>query len=360
MLPERTGVTPGEAEEKDERFSKWRSERVVLLLLGVSVLGYLGADVYLTVFHATGRGGPATRIVSRLVWAAFRRLGVRDDGVRRAELLALSGPTVVVLTLFVWMVSLVVGYALIYLPYMGSYLVSPGSLRTHWVEALYYSGYTASTVGLGDLIADHEALRLLTVMEAMSGFALVTVGVTYLLSVYGELTARQTLASGIAAYFPEGVGRTLERVESAGPDALVRWMEGITPTLLAAYQAHYQFPVLHYFHPADPGDALPVQLGRLLQLWRSLRDVGPQSGLSGIREHPSFVALRSAVTRYLLEVDRDFVAGSGPAGKAEDDLDRVERAHARLLQHMAYSECIATGSKESTPVEFPRSTRSPA
>jgi hypothetical protein len=115
-----------------------------------------------------------------------------------------------VLTVLVWVVLLVVAFALIYHPWINSFLVSPGSLRVHWLEALYYSGYTAATLGFGDLVPDHELLRLLAPLEAFLGFAVLSASITYLSSVFRELVSMHTLATNIAGYFGAGDDQTLE------------------------------------------------------------------------------------------------------------------------------------------------------
>lgn len=256
----------------------------LLVLPGILLLGLLALDVFVTVFHASGHAGPVTRRQNRLLWAGFRAVGIRSDGTSRERLLAFGGPTLVATTLLVWVGWLVLGYFLLYLPFISSFLVSPGSLRTPWMEALYYSMYTAGTVGLGDVIADAEALRVLTGLQAMSGFALFSLSITYLLSVYGELISARATASGISGYFAEGMAATLRRVEEARPEAFARWAEGITTALLRTTQAQFQYPVLNYFYSADRSRALPVQVGRLLEICRGPN--GPRSrtrsGLSAV------------------------------------------------------------------------------
>lgn len=63
--------------------------------------------------------------------------------------------------------------------------------------ALYFSGAAASTVGIGDVYATTWALRLLAALEATWGFALFSVSISYLLSVYGGVRRTRSLAWGI-------------------------------------------------------------------------------------------------------------------------------------------------------------------
>lgn len=297
--------------------------------IGAAILVFLTVDVFLTVFHAQGHAGPFTRLQTRAVWALARMAGVRRSGPPRDALLGLAAPFMVVLTLALWVLLLVTGFALIYLPLVQTFLFSPGSLRAPWWEVIYYSGYTAATLGTGDMVADLPGLRLLTVLEAFTGFALLSASVTYMLAVYRELIAKRSLASNIAGYFRAGEGRVHEFMRADGRNEVARWTEGITTSLLHVMEAHFQYPVLHYYRSSDPDRALPLQLAPLL---RTFDDDSPQQ--DQVAQHPSLRSMRDAVRVYLTTVEDVFIPRRFHV--AVDTDDGVQRAHRRLLAYMAY------------------------
>jgi hypothetical protein len=43
-------------------------------------------------------------------------------------------------------------------------------MRSAWVEALYYSGYTGATLGFGDLVLELEAMRLRAPVQPFGGY----------------------------------------------------------------------------------------------------------------------------------------------------------------------------------------------
>ena len=110
---------------------------------GFLVLLLLYLDVFLTVFHPEGHGGPLTGRLNRTAWGGFRALA----GARPAKALAFAGPMMPVLTLLVWMGLLIAGYALIYHPAISTFPVSPGMLRGRVLEAVHFSGVHALRVG---------------------------------------------------------------------------------------------------------------------------------------------------------------------------------------------------------------------
>jgi hypothetical protein len=242
----------------------------------------------------------------------------------------------VVITLAVWVLWLVGGFALLYYPWIDSFLVSPGALGEPWAAALYYSGYTAATLGLGDVIAPTAALRLLTIVEAFGGFALLSISVTYFLAIYREMVSMQSLASDISGLFSAGEEHVLEFTRREGYEALARWCEQLSGGLSKVLLAHFQYPVLHYFRPRNRSRALPVQLGALLKLGGRIGQESESDILSTFSGHPSYGALTDAVESYLDDVDQLFVPGRARADP-DDRTSRAEREHARVLDYMLYT-----------------------
>ena len=84
-----------------------------------------------------------------------------------------NGVTRSFLLLGVWASSLVAGFALLYLP-SGRGVSTPGE-HLGFVEAIYMSGATFFTLGLGDVVPNSNFTRALTVMEAGMGFGFLAV-----------------------------------------------------------------------------------------------------------------------------------------------------------------------------------------
>lgn len=307
---------------------------IVWPILGIVLLLLLAADVFVTVFHPQGHGGPVNRTQNRLVWTLFRTLGVRGDGSMRRGWLALAGPLLAVLTPTGWVLLLVAGYALIFYPWIHDFLVSPGHLRVGWAEALYYSGYTAATLGFGDVIADAVPLRLLTVTEALSGFALLSASLTYVLSVYQEHGRMTTLAMQIDSRLPPPAGASARSPSHAA--SWGEWMTDTSGSLLHVQQAHARYPILHFFWSSQRGMALPVQVGALLGLRRELEECGGD-GDSAPGYQPGLHSLGCALDGYLTEVDRHFVPDGFEPDRAENVQQDAEAVQRRLLRYMRYA-----------------------
>lgn len=275
-------------------------ETLLSVAAGVALLTILVVDIFLTVFHAQGRAGPLTRWQSRAIWTLFRHAP--------ASAQSFAAPLMIVQTLLLWALMFVVGYAFIYYPFITGFLVSPGPLRARISESLYFSGIAGATLGTGDLVPNRDALRLLSVVQAFSGFALISVSISYLLATHRELIGMRALAHDIAGWFRVNDPDTSIHY----PEAVARWCEQVDLRLLHVLHAHFQYPILQYFHPSNTDWALAVQLQHLLEL----RNATSQ-GSHPLHRHPSCNALFSTVDDYVGEVVRNFVPGSSREGTAE-------------------------------------------
>jgi hypothetical protein len=250
---------------------------LVQVLGGILVLVVL-QDVFATVLFPASGHGPLRRPLSRWTWHAFRLVARRLPPARRRRFLAYSGPVQIAVGLGAWVVLLVVGWAMVYQPALGSAITASGGPTDRgWATAVYYSGYVLTTLGLGDVVARTGLYRLLTVLEAGIGFATVSMAITYFLSVYSALTDRKVSAARLhhrtygtaeAAALLAGLARDGDLPADAQFDAMA-------DALQQALETHSSYPVLRYFHQRHVYYALPrvlyVSLDALT-LGRSLLD----------------------------------------------------------------------------------------
>ena len=66
-------------------------------------------DVFLTVLYPASGRGPIRNPLARCVWRGFRFIGSTTTGQRRRNLLSYSGPVLITVTRFAWLVLLVAG-----------------------------------------------------------------------------------------------------------------------------------------------------------------------------------------------------------------------------------------------------------
>lgn len=297
---------------------------VLLCLAGSAVLALLLVDVVQTVFVPRGDAGPVTRRVHRAVWATARR--VLRSGPRRRQRLGLIGPVLLPLTVAVWALGLVVGFALVYLPLSDRFVVpEDGATPSPVALALYVSGYSATTLGVGDISAGDTLIRLLVVVEAACGFAVFSVGIAYAMSVFSGLALSTALAREISSYLDSDELAVLAAATRGGPAAEqepVMWLAGIAGRLAQVAQAQEQYALLAYFHVPDDARALPVAATRLLELLTVSRSLVDPASAPQLTDGPTVrFAAHTAVSH--VRGRAEAVACVAPGRQVQEERDRA-------------------------------------
>ncbi|HKH09757.1 MAG TPA: potassium channel family protein [Rubrobacter sp.] len=218
-------------------------------------------DVFFTVLHYDGFGFISIRLYRRLFDVA--RLVTRPLPRRhRAFGLSMAAPLMVPVTITVWIFLVSMGYALIYLHGMtnGDFSLGVRRLEPSLGEAFYFSGTAISTLGLGDITPTGGAYQALAVSEALIGFGILTLSITYVFGVYNVLRQLGVLTAGLyhqaqdtgdpwsilAPHFPGGEHRGLETHLMYLHRGLVEIYEGIR-----------QYPIVYYYHSRHAYRSLP-------------------------------------------------------------------------------------------------------
>lgn len=252
---------------------------VLAVLAGAALIFAALRDIFHELFHPAGRGSMSGALV-RVVWRLFRRAARLRPGA-----LALAGPAALVAVIAGWAALLAVGWALVYWPFLpDGFLFATGldpSTQGGFLDALYLSLVTFTTLGYGDIAPTEGLLRLLAPLETLVGFGLLTASITWVLSIYPALSRRRTLAHEILLL------RDAEpETEAAG--ALV----GELVSRLTAVRSDFlQYPIIYYFHSTDEKESLARALPYLTRLAEEIGD----------SDAPAEVRLRSAVLRAAID-----------------------------------------------------------
>lgn len=221
---------------------------------------------------------------------------------------------------------LIVGYALVYYPWAGSFVV-PSELNGFpaWGKALYYSGYTATTLGVGDIFPRGLALRLVSVLEAAHGFTIITLAITYLLSVYSALNRTTALALEISRFVGRADGKDpvdllIGMVHSGSEQEVLQWMGRALSSVTSIVQSEGQYPLLHYFHAPDDDRAFPVAVADLLEIAALFRSLLSPAQFPSLSQRMTGAAIERIAGQHFSEGARTF--GGEPESDKEIERNR--------------------------------------
>jgi hypothetical protein len=220
-------------------------------LAAVVLITLVTLDAFVTVVlprRALGRLR-LTMLFYRVSWtplAAFART-MEDDG-RRELVLSFYGPLSLLVLLVLWAVALVAGFGIL-LWALGSLIGVPEG-APDLVSALYLSGTTFFTLGLGDVAPQGTAERLLTVVEAGTGFAFLALIIGYLPMLYGAFSSRETNISLLDARAgsPPTAFELLRRFgKDAAPEEIGRFLSEWERWCAELLESHLSYPVLGFY-----------------------------------------------------------------------------------------------------------------
>ena len=232
---------------------------VIYRVLGIGIILTALFDMYLTVLYPRTGKSVISLQLSKGTWRLFRWIS-HLPGIRKDVVLSYCGPTLLIAIASFWVCAVAFGFALLMWPALGSGIqASSGKTPTDFATAFYYSGFTLTTLGVGDLVPETGFWRFVTVLEAAVGFSIITASLTYLLSVYNALTRRNTFA--LSLYHRAGneanAAILLSRLKGYRDfEPAIQEVSDITRELIFLLESHHAYPVLHYFRFSEPRYAL--------------------------------------------------------------------------------------------------------
>ncbi len=241
---------------------------VLLVFEGLAGAGLVAAvlsDVFRSVVlpsatRRTLRVGPLLGMLLLPAWLAWTK---RQPATRHAVLGAL-GPLLLIIELVIWVTLLMLGYGLVLHALRSGIKPEPGLL-----DALYASGAAFLTLGLSGQEAVTAPVRFVVILAGGTGLTIVTLVVTFLLSVQSALHRREVLVVRLrerTGPHPSGLTLLEQHAKlSREHDAALReffkgWEEWSADVLLT----HRAFPVLVYFRSTDEDCEWLTALGAVL------------------------------------------------------------------------------------------------
>lgn len=267
-------------------------------------------DIFHELFHP-GDSGSISQFTQRSLWKGFRHLA----GRRRAAL-RIAGPMILISVVFMWGLLLTLAWTLVFWPYLPEAFrfASPldPSAQHGFGTALYFSLFSLTTLGLGDITPTDPILRILVTIEAALGFALLTAAISWLLSIYPVLARRRALAQRVWLLW-QAQEKSGQNPIDLEPVHAVPLLAELTAKLGQVRVDLVQSGITYYFDDDEKASALPAILPMILQL-----------GEDGMREgRPAAVRFSATALREALRVYLDTVR--------EQHLDRPEEPLGAML-----------------------------
>lgn len=267
--------------------------------LGVFLLVIAVVDLIWTTLWVEGSAGPLTSRLMSWSWQILRKIGGKNS-----QILSLSGPLIFVISLLVWISLLWGGWTLIFASAERALIDTLNRGSISLTDQLYFTGYTMFTLGNGDFVPQSGIWQITTILTTGSGMLFVTLSVTYILSVLDAVTQKRSFAMGVSGFGTQDteiVRKAWNGEEFRGLDLPLNAYVSQLNTLTSNHKA---YPILHYFHTPQAGQA-PVIAVAVLDEALTLFRFGVQE-----QNRPDKIIInnaRSSVQTYLQTLEMTFV-----------------------------------------------------
>jgi hypothetical protein len=221
-----------------------------------------------------------------------------------------------------WALLQALGFALIYWAVFPSEFQmakggGPTGSEGFWL-ILYFSLQAMATLGFGDLLPTASWLRILVTLQALTGFALVTASVSWIVLLYPALARMRTLARR-ASILARAEQKTGVDVVSGEAQYL---LGDLALDVIRTRVDLIHFPIIYYFHSDSERSSLPDSLPYLV----ALADAACKSETPD-RVHLAGAVLREALKDLAKTLDERFLDTDAA------DAETVFRAYAE--EHLA-------------------------
>jgi hypothetical protein len=306
-----------------------------------------------------------TRMYLGVTWRHWSRMAARFRSDRRRErFLAIFGPLSLLGLAGVWASGLLLGFA--GLQWSAGSHVRPLSASGRFIDDLYLSGTTLFTLGLGDVQPVGHLARLITVVEAGTGFAFLAIVIAYFPVLYQSFSrreARLTLLDAWAGSPPAAV-EVLRRLAVGGEiDALPSFLKDWEYWCSELLESHISYPTVAFFRSQHQRQSWVSALTTILDL-SALIEVGVD-GVPRWQAHVTFAMARHAAVdlTQVLHAVPDIAADRLRDGDLEElhrqielaglTLARSPEADRRLLELRRSYEPYVTGLARALLMPLP-------
>ena len=170
------------------------------------------------------------------------------------------GTFILVAIIVMWTFMLWAGWSLFFLIDPGAVVLAENGQATNFLEVFYFTGYTLITLGNGEYRPEGPFWQLATLAAATTGFFVITLSITFLLSVLPAVVEKRQLSTYLASLGMAPQQILIENWDGTGCQSLTRHLGEVNNTLSGVAQQHLAYPVLHYFHSTDCRTALPLRV----------------------------------------------------------------------------------------------------
>lgn len=226
---------------------------------GVVVIVVTLYDFLSTALTVTG-GGPVSSRLNASVWSFFTRL--HGLGMWHAKL-AGAGPILAVATLLLWASASWLGWTLAFWSHSGAVVNAQTMQPATFLELAYFTGFTLTTLGMGDFQPIGSGWRIATVLLSANGLFMFTMAISYIVPIVSAIASKRSLAAYCHRLGHLSTDVVLDSWDGKTFNSVAPHLVALTQLVDEVAQQYLAYPILNYFHSPEPDTALSVRIAVL-------------------------------------------------------------------------------------------------
>ncbi|MDT0686019.1 ion channel [Autumnicola psychrophila] len=296
----------------------------IALVCGAVILLVVIHDFFFTTLSDNGAG-----FISRNVSIFSNQIIQLVVQVIGRKAYSYQGLFVNLMILTSWLLLIWGGLFLVYSSDPEGLTNSSGRVANNW-ERLYFTGYTLSTLGMGNFKPTTPLFEMITSCFSFFGFIFFTSSMTYFLSVSSALVNKRSFTKGVYS-----LGKNPQRIAEklCSFDSSFSYQQFMTLQDMISKHSinHHAYPVIHFYTEVDKKDSFSLNLARLDEAVTILLNTEKGENLQEELE-----PLRSTLSSFLENMDQNF----------SQSLPRVKKP--LDFQNLSYSENVhnSEGTRE--------------
>ena len=178
-------------------------------------------------------------------------------------------------------------------------------------------------------------MRVVAFLESASGFGLISLSITYLLTVYRALERKRAVALSFyhaAEGGADAVGFVANHFANGKLTGLAASLRTAARDLQEMLESHFEHPILHYFHPSKVYKSVPRVLFLSLEICAVIRSCLDNEEYNELNERPEVRILESSTRQVLREFTALLDLDKASSRRAESRIEGTRRWEARFEQ----------------------------
>jgi len=206
-----------------------------------------------------------TVVFYRSTWGIWKLIARKIRKISRREtFLSFYGPLSLLFLFIFWAVGLIFGFGLLYYSQ-----ARVDVIESKFTTALYLSGTTLFTLGIGDVVPHSAAGRFLAVAESGLGFGFLALVLSYLPVVYQAFSRREVnivLLDARAGSPPTATELLRRHVGASGIESLMQLLRDWERSSAEILESHISYPAVAYFRSQHNNESWLGALTAMLDL----------------------------------------------------------------------------------------------